>query len=77
MPVAITRTHLILTGGALVAVAAFAILAWAGGSADLSQAANQQAKTEMHMEIEGTNSGSPAPAQCDSRTETVCALDEG
>ena len=77
MPTTITRTHLILAGSALVAVAAFAILAWAGGATDLSQAANQQMKTEMHLEIDGTNSASPAIAHCDSRTQTVCALDEG
>ena len=70
MSVSITRTHLILAG-TLVALAA-AFWMWSDTRPERSEAANEQEKTEIHFEIDGTSG--TGPAHCDSRTQTICKL---
>ena len=70
----IRRKHLV------IATSAFAVLAAAfwmssGSGPEHSEAANEQAKTEIHLEIDG--SLGTGPVHCDSRTQTTCKLVKG
>ena len=73
MPIAITRAHLLVATFA-IAVLAAAFWMWSDAGPQRSEAANEQAKTEMHLEIEGSFAG---PVYCDSRTQTTCKLAKG
>ena len=73
MRVTIARTQLMLTAGTLAVLAA-AFWMWSATGPERSEAANEQAKTEMHLEIDGSFFG---PVHCDSRTQTTCKLAKG
>ncbi|MCH8849334.1 MAG: hypothetical protein IIC89_00750 [Chloroflexi bacterium] len=78
MPNRMSRTRLVIVASA-VAVVAAAFWSWGGSGPERSEALHPKLKTEMHFEIDGTFSGQPQPgaAHCDSRTQTICQLDEG
>ena len=72
----ISLTHLVI-GALAIAVLAFGFWTWGGSGTKRSEALHPKLKTEMHFEIDGTFSGQPGDAQCDSRTQAICKLDEG
>ena len=70
-----SRKRLTFAALAIVALAAtFGFWSWGDSGPERSEAANQQAKTEMHLEIDGSFIGA---VHCDSRTQTTCQLLKG
>lgn len=63
-----------LLAGAAVAALSIVFWMWSDAGSQRSEAANEQAKTEMHLEIDGSFLG---PVHCDSRTQTSCVLLNG
>ncbi|MCH8849335.1 MAG: hypothetical protein IIC89_00755, partial [Chloroflexi bacterium] len=74
MRTAISRRYLVIAAVALAALAA-AFWTWSDAAPERSEAANEQAKTEMHIEIDGTLGA--GAVHCDSRTQTTCKLTKG
>ena len=72
----ISLTHLVI-GALAIIVLAFGFWTWGGSGPKRSEALHPELKTEMHFEIDGTFSSQPGDAQCDSRTQAICKLDEG
>ena len=58
-----------------IAVLAAVFWMWSGTGPERSEAANEQAKSEMHLEIDG--SLGTGQVHCDSRTQTTCKLAKG
>ncbi|MCI0850344.1 MAG: hypothetical protein J4N26_05205, partial [Chloroflexi bacterium] len=67
------RTVTLSVVSSLIIVVAIA-LGWGWSTADRTDALNEQAKTEMHLEVDGTFVG---PVHCDSRTQSNCLLAKG
>ena len=74
MRTTIRRTHLAVATFAIVALA-LAALTWSQWAPPSTQAANEQAKTQMDIVITGTHGG--APVICDSATQSKCTLGAG
>ena len=68
-----TRTVTLSLASSLIIVVAIA-LGWGWSAADRTDALNEQVKTEMHLEVDGTSAG---PVHCDSRTQSSCRLAKG
>ena len=66
---------LLVIAALAIAVLAAAFWMWSDTGPERSEAANEQAKTEMHLEIDGTLGA--GAVHCDSRTQSTCKLTKG